>query len=115
MSSIESSAGTTGPCARGLGTAERRGLLEIELAALQLRDFGELLAEGVEADELGLHAADTGGERPDLVVDVLLDARELLVLDREVLVPASQRVLAEGARPAPMAASQPCAGHEGDD
>ena len=103
-----------GPLARDLGSADRRGLLEVELAALQLRDFRELLAERVEADELRLHATDAGGERRDLVVGILLDARELLALHREILVPARERELAERARAAPLAAGHPGAGSEGD-
>ena len=85
VSSIESSAGTTGPSPADFGTADRRRVVEIEFAALELRDFRELLAERVEADELRLHAADAGGQRRDLVVGVLFDACELLASARRDL------------------------------
>ncbi len=90
-----------------LGAAERRRLVEIELAALELRDFGQVLAERVQAQQLGLHLADPRRECRDLVVDVLLDARELHLLRGEILLPACDGVLGYRPAGAPAAAGIP--------
>ena len=63
-----------------VGTASRRWLVEVELAAVEAREVGDAAADRIEADQVGIERADARGERIDAALHLVAHRLEIVTL-----------------------------------
>ena len=114
VSSIASSAGTTGPSPAVSGPPSAGGSSKSNSPRFSCATSVSCLPSASRRINWACMRPTRVASADDLVVDVLLDAGEVLALRGEVLVPARHREFAERALPAPAAAGKPGAADQGE-
>ena len=79
----------------GLRTTRRRCAVEVEFAVIDVRHVGQALAEGIQADHVGVHLAEAQGRGEPRIVGQLLRAAAVVRIVTPGLVDLSDTVLDE--------------------
>lgn len=75
-----------------LRAAQGRRIAEVELAVIQIGHARQAFAQGIDADDIGIHLAHAHGEGIDLLLQDALDLFDLRLLPEQVGRPAAELI-----------------------